>query len=199
MMRALLVREVMAMSRRRAFRAATLLYVVLLTTFALGWGDAQGYDGLRHIEAIALALLLPWIAARCMAAEHGDDLVMLSALLGLQPSRILTARVIALMLALGLVILSGLPIGILANRVSAGVPLDVVRSGGALFAIAIASTAAVLICRHLWADRVWSWLAATAVTTALIQIPMTAVVGGLILVVYVVRTDISLRYLSEEL
>lgn len=197
MMLALVTREVGAISRCRAFRTATLFYVVVLTTFAFGWGDERHHD-VWGVEAIVLTTLLPWIAARCTAAERGDDLVMFGVLLGVQPSRILAARATALAVTLGIVVISGLPIGILANRVSAGAPLDVVPHAGGLLTIALAATATVLVCRHLWAGRVWSWLAATAATAALTQLPMAAVASALVLVVHVLRADATLRYLSAE-
>ena len=110
MILALTGREMAAISRCRAFRAATAVYVAALTLFALGWGDVNTSERVRTVSMILLTVLLPWIGARCAAAERGDDLVIVSALLGLRPSQLLMARAVALVSALTIVVLGGFPV-----------------------------------------------------------------------------------------
>jgi hypothetical protein len=205
---ALMGREMAAISRCRAFRAGTVAYVAVLTLFALGWGDANASDRFRIVATILLTVLLPWIAARCAAAERGDDLVIFGALLGLRPSRMLMARAVAMAGALTIVVLSGFPVVIFANRISGRPSAEAVIDLAAQCALAITATAAVLVARHLSRSRVYGWLAAALATgaiTAIVRVPsgsveiaLIAACAALVMWALASRADVSLRYLSED-
>jgi hypothetical protein len=108
---------------------------------------------------VVLLTILPW-AARCVAAERGDDLVMLSMVTAIPPSRVVFARAVAVTIALILVTTSGLPALILAGRISAIRMLKVTEYEFALLSLACVSSATALIWRHVCHSRVIGWFAA---------------------------------------
>lgn len=218
-MGALIVREVDVMARRPAFAAAIAVHVGVLALFVLGWGDGVGvsllpgfsfYEQLRLVQAALLALLLPWTAARCMAQERGDDLVLLSALTAIRPSRLLAARAGAVLAGLILVVASGIPIALIAQRMSASGTPRLIRDEGVMISIAMMAWACVLWARHRSPHALRGWLGAAlstvaAVAAARMAIPSAvlaagalAVTGGGAVLLLVARADVALRYLSER-
>lgn len=212
-MTAMLARELDTIARCRALGVAIVLHATLLIAFALAWGNGRGvsagfHDQAQAVEALMLSLLLPWTAARCMAAERGDDLVLLSAATGIRPSGIVLARAAAVVLALGVVVLSGLPVLVMAARIS-GAPASAAAIGEtAHLALASVACGAVLVCRHRWSARATGWLVAT-IATALLAIacrllsPLAAAAllttcGVGAVWILAVRADTSLRYLAEQ-
>jgi hypothetical protein len=200
--------EMAVVSRCRGLRIGVLVYVLALTVWALGWGDGAA-NGARAIETILLAICLPWIGARCASPERGNDLIMSSTFRGLSASRVVLARAAAVGSALAVVVLSGLPIVILANRISAGPAVEVLRDLAAQGALAIVATAAVLTARYLWPGRVQGWLVAATVTVGvatMVRIPSGSAVvlataaasGGLVVGILASRADATLRFVPGD-
>lgn len=211
------LRELHVIGRRGALSAAICVHVALLTGYLLGWATGNGtsavgtltvYEQTLIVEVSLLTILLPWIASRCVAAERGDDLVMLSMVTAIPPSRLMLARGLAVTFALVLVIASGLPTLILAGRISAVRMSMIVAYELGLFSLAFVSCAAALTWRHVCASRVIGWFAAALSTAAVVSSVWTApslviapamtaaalcAIGLLAL-----RADVSLRYLSER-
>ena len=216
-MGAMVLRELHVIGRRGALSAAICVHVALLSGYLLAWGNGNEtlvigaltvYDQTLMAEVVLLTILLPWIVARCVAAERGDDLVMLSMVTAIPPSRVILARAIAVTTALILVIASGLPALILAGRVSAITMLKVAEYEFALLSLAFVSSATALIWRHLCHNRVAGWFAATLSTAVVVStarmapllvfapIVTTAALGAMGLLA--LRADVSLRYLAER-
>ena len=158
--------EAAALSRCRALRTATLIYVAALALFVFGWGDSNVDVRARTIEIVLLAVLLPWVAARCAAVERGDDLVILSAVLGVRPTQVLMARAVAVTVALSVVMLSGAPVMILAHRIAAGSASGLIGVFTSQFVMVIATTATLLGVQHWSGNRVRVWLAVGTVAAA---------------------------------
>jgi hypothetical protein len=205
----LLRAEMAFISRSQAFRAGIFVYLVALTTWAFGWGDTTTASRARIVETVLLTLVMPWVGLRCASPERGNDLIVLSTFRGVRASRILVARGVAVALALATVVLSGVPIMILATRISAAPPADLLRDLAAQCALAIAATAAVLVARYTWPGRVQGWLAAamlTAAVTTVLQsaasagaaVSAAAIGGGLVMWTLANRADASLRYMPEQ-
>jgi hypothetical protein len=156
--------EMTSLSRCRAFRIGSLVYVAALMVFVFGWGETNTAGRAGEVEAVLLVLLMPWMAVRCASAERGDELVILGAILGVRPSQILIARAVAIASALVVVAMSGAPVLILAHRIGANSTPDLLRSLAGQLGLAVAATAAAVAAQQLWAGRVRVWLAAGAVT-----------------------------------
>ena len=214
---AMLARELGVLARCRALMIAVVLHAALLVTFALAWGSGERvpflsagtfYDQMLAVDTIVLALLLPWAAVRCMTTERGNDFVLLSAATGIPPSGMLVARAIAVVLALGVLVLSGLPVLLLALRVSAVPSLRVIGEGSALLAVTLVACGTAGVARYHCRGRVVGWLAASFATALLVAVcqttspPITAALlaacGTAIVGVHAVRADHSLRFLVEQ-
>ena len=159
--------ELTSLSRCRAVRIGTLVYVAALVLFVFGWGETNAAARARELEAMLLALFMPWLAVRCAPAERGEELLMLGAILGVRPSEIVMARALAIAAALAVVAVSGAPVLILAHRIAAAPVADLLRAAGEQIALAIVATAAVTTTQQLWTGRVRVWLAAGACTAAI--------------------------------
>lgn len=214
-----IAREFDVMARQGPFVAAIAVHAGLLALFVLGWGDGRGvsllpglsfYEQTRLVQAGLLAVLLPWTAARCVAPERGNDLVLLSALTAFAPSRLIAARACAVLAGLVLIIATGLPIALLAQRMSAVDTSRLIRDEGIMISIGMVAWACVLWARYLSAGALRGWLGAALLTvaviaagrmaapSALLAAGAFAVMGGAAVLLLMARTDISLRYLSEH-
>ena len=126
-MRAVVLREALVAARRPALVSAAIVTATLLALLPVVWGvrgiptfgGISLYDQQFRLEWILALVLLPWTAARVIASERGDDLVGLSALTAVQPSRLLLARLLAATIALVAVIAGALPVVISAQQMSA--------------------------------------------------------------------------------
>jgi len=216
-MGAIVLRELRVIGRRGALSAAMCVHVALLTGYLLAWGNGNGtpvagaltvYDQTLMVDVILLAILLPWIAARCVAAERGDDLVMLSMVTAIPPSRGIVARALAATTSLILVIASGLPTLILAGRISAVRMSLVAEYELALFSLAFVSSATALTWRHVCHSRVIGWFAAALSTAAVVSAarmapslviaPVLTAAAFCAMGLLALRADVSLRYLAER-
>ncbi len=216
-MGAMVLRELHVIGRRGALSAAICVHVTLLTGYLLAWGNGNGipvagaltvYDQTLVVEAILLTILLPWIAARCVAAERGDDLVVLSVVTAIPPSRVVLARALAVITALVLVIASGLPTLILAGRIAAVRMSLVAEYEFALFSLAFVSSATALTWRHACPGRVIGWFAAALSTAAVVSAarmspslviaPVVTAAALCAMGLLALRADVSLRYLAER-
>jgi len=216
-MGAMVLRELRVIGRRGALSAAMCVHVALLTGYLLAWGNGNGipvagaltvYDQMLNVDVILLAILLPWIAARCVAAERGDDLVMLSMVTAIPPSRVIVARALAATTSLILVIASGLPTLILAGRISAVRMSLVAECELALFSLAFVSSATALTWRHVCHSRVIGWFAAALSTAAVVSAarmapslviaPVLTAAALCAMGLLALRADVSLRYLAER-
>ena len=216
-MGAMVLRELHVIGRRGALSAAMCVHVALLTGYLLAWGNGNGvpvagaltvYDQTLMVEVILLTILLPWIAARCVAAERGDDLVLLSMVTAIPPSRVVIARALAITSALVLVVAGGLPTLIVAGRISA-VRLSLIAEYElALFSVAFVSSATALTWRHVCRSRVIGWFAAALSTAAVVSAarvapslviaPVVTVAALCAMGLLALRADVSLRYLAER-
>jgi hypothetical protein len=216
-MGAIVLRELRVIGRRGALSAAMCVHVALLTGYLLAWGNGNGipvagaltvYDQTLMVDVILLAILLPWIAARCVAVERGDDLVMLSMVTAIPPSRVVVARALAATASLILVIASGLPTLILAGRISAVRMSLVAEYELALFSLAFVSSATALTWRHVCHSRVIGWFAAALSTAAVVSAarmapslviaPVLTAAALCAMGLLALRADVSLRYLAER-
>jgi hypothetical protein len=217
-MGALFQRELDVALRSRAFVISAAAHAGVLAAFLLTWGDPSSgvlandgiYGAISIVQATVLALLLPWTAARCTAAERGDDLVLLAAMTAVQPSRVVLVRFAAVLAALAAVLGTGLPVTILAVRMSNASATQWLASQALMLAIAVAAGAFVAVWRQELRDRLSAWLAAEASTAAIVVIAVvavpslgeaaasTALLGAASLCLVGVRSDRTLRYLSEQ-
>ena len=185
MIRAMFLRELTVMLRRPAFTAAVALHAGVLAWFMLTWREgmphlagANVYEQQHLVQWAVLAWLFPWAVARLVPIERGDALARLAARMGVAPSQIVTGRVLAIGVSLALIVLSAMPVALLAQQMSA-IPLavvvrDLAPVGGFLLLSAPVTLACVLLCR----DRLAGWLAATASCVALLAFAHAAGLSG---------------------
>jgi hypothetical protein len=213
----LVLHELDVMARRPALRAIIALHVGLLAMFLVAWGDGRGvpllaprsiYEQLRLIQVPLLALLLPWVAARSLD-ERRDDFVRLSAVTGLRPSLLLGAKAIALVVSLTAVALAGLPVAMIASRMSVAEAGALMMDEAATAGIALAAGSACLISCVAARGRVAGWAGATLAvlsivfaalntTTSPAAAGVVAAAAGLpAMALLIGLADSRLRYLSE--
>lgn len=174
-MGALLRREAVTLARRPASAATLAAHAGLLVAFLWLWEGERGvtlfgartaFDRLCLVECALLGALLPWLASRALADERRDDLVRLAVLAGRRPPEVVAAKLVAILLALALVVLSGLPLLLLAQQMSA-LPLGRALAAEALFlgfAAIVPSLAFVGMraCR----EAIFGWVGATLAAAA---------------------------------
>jgi hypothetical protein len=213
----MVLRELRVIGRRGALSVAICVHVTLLAGYLLAWGNASGrpvasalnvYEQTLMVEVVLLAILLPWVAARCAASERGDDLVRLSVATAIPPSRIVLARAFAVATGLVMVVASGLPTLILAARISAIGMALVAEYEFALLSLAFLSSAAALTWRHVCHGRVLGWFAAALSTAAVVSAarmapplviaPVMTAASLCAMGLLALRADVSLRYLEER-
>jgi hypothetical protein len=218
MMRAVLWREAARVAGAGGIATAVWAHAAWLSMFVAIWGRGPGipllsgtiYEQTLTVQWMLLAFLLPWAAARAIAIERGDALVWTSALLAVPPSRILRARVAALSIALILVVAAGLPIVVIAQRMSDVSSARVALDQTVVVACGVAVATLVTALQQAIANRAAMWVVATVTTCASVwafttggfSAPVVALtlgfaaIGAAILVG--ARGDLQLRYLSEE-
>ena len=217
-MRAVVLREALVAARRPALVSAAIVSATLLALFPVAWGvrgiptfgGISLYDQQFRLEWILALVLLPWTAARVIATERGDDLVGLSALTAVQPSRLLLARLLAATIALVAVIAGALPVVISAQQMSAVVASRLVADQLALLTFALPAAIITVWWMQLTTDRLLGWLGAAATTLVVVTLARLSVatmnqaaialatisVGAA--AILLARADVWWRYLSER-
>jgi hypothetical protein len=218
MMRALARREAERIAASGGLGTAIWLHAAWLSWFLAVWsgGDVPLFPGvsidaqLLRVQWMLMIVLLPWAATRLVPAERGDAFVRAAACLGVRPSRMLAARIVTLSASLVGVVAAGLPMAVLAQRISDAPIARVFVDQGAVAACAVASAVMVVALQQVIVSRVGVWLAATAASCGVaalvneLALPAaifgptaaTAAVAGAMLTA--ARGDVSLRYLSEQ-
>ena len=110
---------------------------------------------------------------------------------------------------LWLVVLGGVPVVLLAQRMSASGLPQVFRDEGVMLAIAVTACASVLCWQHLCQSRLLGWMGAacsTVIVAATVRLVLPSIQGAAALtligaaaaLMLAARADSSLRYLSEQ-
>ena len=217
-MRAVVLRESLVAARRPALVSAAIVSATLLALFPVAWGvrgiptfgGISLYDQQFRLEWILALVLLPWTAARVIAIERGDDLVGLSALTAVQPSRLLLARLVAATIALVAVIAGALPVVISAQQMSAVVASRLVVDQLALLAFALPAATITVWWMQTTTDRLLGWLGAAATTLVVVALARLSVatmnqtavalmtISIVAAAILITRADVRWRYLSER-
>ncbi len=218
MMRTMLSREAGRIAGAGRIATAVWAHAAWLSLFLAIWGRGPGipllsgtiYEQTLTVQWLLLAFLLPWAAARAIANERGDAMVWISALVAAPPSRILWARVAALSIALILVIAAGLPIVVIAQRMSDVSSVRLALDEAVLVAGGVAVATLVTALQQAIASRVAMWVLATVTTCGFVwgfaagglSAPVVGVALGLAAILGAIllgaRGDVRRRYLSEE-
>lgn len=174
---ALLARELIVVARRPALAAALVLYVALLAGATLVWGlklplltAASFFPTLRVFNWGLLAVLMPWVAARCHALDRGDSLVLLSTLAARRPSSVVSAKIVSMAGVLSLVAIAGDPALIIAAKMSAVPASTVIRDIGSSLSIALLASAVTITWTLRAGDAITSWIGGTATTAAALAV-----------------------------
>lgn len=217
-MRAILLREALVAARRPALVGAAMVSATLLALFPVAWGvrgmptlgGISLYDQQFRLEWILMLVVLPWTAARVIATERGDDLVGLSALTAVQPSRLLLVRLLATTMALAVVIGGALPVVISAQQMSAVAASRLIADQLALLVFALPAAIITVWWMQLTTDRLLGWLGAAATTMIVVALarlsvatmnqaaPALAAISVGAAAILLARADVWWRYLSER-
>jgi hypothetical protein len=217
----LALHELELIARRPALAAGVALHVGVLGGFVISWGDGRGvpmlaprtiYEQLRLIQVPLLALLLPWAGSRSIVGSC-DGLVRLSAATGVRPAVLVGAKALALTVVLAMIAVAGLPVAILASRMSVTESTALSVDEAAVFGVALAAAAVCLACSLTVRPRVAAWAVATLTLLSLVfaslntlpspaSSPASAGVvamaaGALAMASLIAVADRRLRYLSE--
>ena len=217
-MRAVVLRDALVAARKPALASIAVLAAVLLALFPTAWGarglptldGASLYDQQFCLEWILMLLLLPWTAARIIADERGDDLVILSTVTAIPPSRILLSRLLTTTAALMMVVSAALPIVISAQQMSAAPLSRTIADQLALIAFALPVSVVTIWWMQTTANRLAAWIGAAATTALLLVLARGAVatmdrtsivlaIGSLPAAAFLRRrADVWWRYVGEH-
>src|SRR5580700_2817052 len=192
-MRALLMREALVVARRPAVVSIVVVYSGLLALFLAAWGGervpmfpgATIYAQLQLLQCALLVVVMPWAAARAVATERADELVRLSAILALPPSRLIIARLLAAAVAPALVVAGALPVALIAQQMSAVPASRALADQFTLLTFALPAAVVTVWWMQISRDRLLGWLGATASAMLLVAmcrsvfpVAATAMVSG---------------------
>lgn len=216
-MTALLLRELLVMSRRTPFALAACAIVLVSVGFAVSWpGGVSLHPGaslfpqLAVVLQLVVAIITPWVVCRCGTQPRGNDFVHLSMFSGVRPSRIVLARFVAAVTALVAVALGALPAIVYAQQAAVAAPSTVVMVLVEVLATVAAAAAWTLAVQQMVRSYVGAWVVATAPSIALSLIAQFADHDGMLLAVMTLlvsiaslafaaaRADVTSRYLVEE-
>jgi hypothetical protein len=169
-----ITRELIVVARGQ-LAAAVVFHIAVLAGFTAIWGlklpmlTGRGiYDFVRTFEPALLTILLPWVAARCYAPDRGPALITLSALTARRPSAIVLNKIVAGAGVLALVVLTGVPPAIVAQKMSA-IPLSiVVRDFGSFVAFALLASVVTTGWLLRTDNPITSWIGASATTAVVL-------------------------------
>lgn len=208
----LIWRNLVLIVRHEGFLIATTLHVAALASFVLIWGDGvpiwRGDSALVQVVRLDLALLaviLPWVAIRCSPDDSRDSLAQLAAATASRPSRIIAARTAGIGAALLILVVSALPMLVLAQQISALPASMVWRALAPVAALAILVAVVAGAVNMFLAGRLSSWLVATAATIIAVSAASTTARGAasmlvlatLVAGVLAISAERRLRYVSE--
>jgi len=215
-MRAILRRELVVMGAQPGITAAIALHVGATLAFLLAWNQGvpllpgtNVYEQLQVIEPWLLVVLLSWTAARCLAPERGDRMVLLSVLAAVPPSRIILARTIAVVVVLALVVAAAFPVVVIAQQMSAVPIRTAVTSLVPLLGLVVLIAAIATAWTVAAAERLAAWIG-SALTSGLLLVILPhaflphlvdgivwALTGVSITFVLAAWSDGALRYCHE--
>lgn len=161
--------------RTPAYWTAAALHALSLAAFLLLWGDGvPTIEGsvlaqLSAIQTTVLAVLLPWTAARCDSRPR-DMMIKAAVIAGLVPSRLVLARAAGLAVALGTCALTGLPVLLLAQQISALPATDVALLMPPLAGMVAFVAVLTAWCDVLIGDRVAAWVLSAGATLAIVAL-----------------------------
>jgi hypothetical protein len=185
-----------------------VIHVAVLTAFVLVWGDGvpsvagSVLQQFMAVQAVLLALILPWCGCRC-ATTTRVDLVSLGAAMAMRPTAVVAMKWAALFAATLVVAAAALPVAVVTHRI-AGVPaIDLVAYLGWLAAVCGLVAAVVVAWMLTPAAPFTQWIGATIIIVALLTavpsesaaIPALVGAAGVALVTVLLLADRRLRYL----
>ena len=184
-MGALIWREVVTITRTPAYWVGAAVYIVALAAFVAIWGNGIPVAGARSsweqfvsVAMALLAVLLPWVAARCGCSSR-RELVMTGFITSRSPEQCLLAKSIGLMVALMGVELSGLPVFTLMRQIAAE-PSAIVSSAISLAVLAMYVAVVTIAIAFILTNPLRVWIASTALTLVATAGRLPAGVGLLI-------------------
>lgn len=175
-------------SRTPAIWVAVVGHVVALSLYFLVWGDGVPLVGARapfeqYVTAhtTLLVVLLPWVAARCLAIGSRDDVAMRAVLTAQRPLIVVFGATVGLVIVLLAVMATGLPLVVLAQQTSEQssweVARVVARLAGLAACLAPMSAAATLVSEN----RVAGWLLGLGASSILAAVTPVGLVGSTML------------------
>ncbi len=170
-------RELIVAARRQVLTRAIALYVGLLAAFTLVWAEklpaltgTTFYESFRVAQASLLIVLLPWVALRCSAADRQDDVVVLAALTARRPSAIVLAKVASIWAMVSLVAVAGVPVAIVAGKISAVPSSLIILDVSSLIVLASLAAGASAVMTIGGAGPLSAWLSSSAIVTMLVVV-----------------------------
>lgn len=185
---ALAWQQVMKASRTPGVWVAVVGHLLALSFYVVAWGDGVSLVGARApfdqfttAYTSILVVLLPWVAARCLAVGTPGEVAIRAVLAGQRPLTIVFGATIGLALVLLAVIGTGLPIALLAQQTSTRSSWEVAhvvaRLAGLAACLAPVSAAATLAT----GSRLWGLLLGIVAGGVLASAAPVGVVGSTML------------------
>jgi hypothetical protein len=168
LIRGLFLREITIMTRIRALWAAMAVQTVALAFLLVTWSDGVPVltgaflDQFTSIHFALLILILPWAAARC----SGDDMRRVAAAAGADLGVVALARGLAIGSVLLAIVITALPMSLLAARITNVEWVTLARSFAGAGGLCAFVTLIVTLCVGQGARRSTAWALGTAATIA---------------------------------
>ena len=211
-MRALAWRQAVAAVRLPAVWIATVMQVAALAVYLLVWGDGiplvdarPPFDQFVTAQSILLLLVLPWVAARCTATPHADDVATLAVLSARPPSTIVIGACVGLSGVACAVAITGLPLAIVSQQISDSTARELVAAQLRLLLLGTCAGTLTPAAVLLSGSRIAGWILSTlAIAGVMVVVPadgrgaiMIAAVAGSVAAALAQRAGQVWRYRME--
>jgi len=185
---ALAWQQVATASRTPAIWVAVIGHVLALSLYFVVWGDGVPLAGARApfeqfttAYTALMVVLLPWVAARCRGVGTRNDLAIRAVLTAQRPPIVVFGATLGLAVVLLTVIVTGLPVIVLAQQTSERssweVARVVARIAGLGACMAPVSLAATLVSE----SPLWGWLLGIVASSVLAAATPVGLVGSTML------------------
>ncbi len=187
-MLALAWRQVVAAVRLPAVWIATAVQVAVLTLYIVVWGDGIPLVGARPpfeqfatAQTVLLLLVLPWVAARCLATAHRDTVSRLAVLTARHPSTVVLGACVGLAGVTAVVAATGLPLAVVSQQISVLAPQDLAAAQLRILALSACAGTLTLAAVLFSGNRVAGWLLATVLAALVTRVAPAGLAGALMM------------------
>jgi hypothetical protein len=185
---ALAWQQVATASRTPAIWVAIIGHVLLLSLYVIVWGDGIPLAGARApfeqfttAYTALMVVLLPWVATRCLGVGTRNDVAIRAVLTAQRPLVVVFGATLGLAVVLLMVIVTGLPVIVLAQQTSEHSSWEVARLVARFAGLGACLAPVSLAATLLSESRLWGWVLGIVASSVLAAATPAGLAGSTML------------------